>query len=373
MSAARVALVGPAHPYKGGGARHTTELAHRLRALGHPTVVESWRAQYPAALYPGQQTIDEPEGRPYPDTRRELAWYQPHGWWRAGRRLAREADLVVLTLFSPVQVPAYLGLVSGTRSLRRRGGARTRVVALCHNVLPHERRAVDVSLVRALLRRVDGVLTHSPEQARLAEGLRGPRGSGPVVAEMPPHLPETAGARTPAPGERRQLLFLGIVRPYKGVDLLLRALARGAPEDVGLTVAGEFWGGTGALADLADELGIADRVRLRDGYVPAGELPELFASADAVVLPYRTATATQNVWLAHEHGLPVVATRAGTLAAHVNEGVDGLLCEPGDAEDLARALRAFYAPGEPERLRAGVRPVDAEPYWLAYTERLLGA
>ncbi|WP_160050442.1 MULTISPECIES: glycosyltransferase family 4 protein [unclassified Nocardiopsis] len=368
--ATRVALVGPAHPYKGGGARHTTELAHRLRALGHPTVVESWRAQYPAALYPGRQTIEDPEGEPYPDTRHELAWYRPDGWWRTGRMLAREADLVVLTLFSPVQVPAYLGVLAGVRS-RRRAGAR--VVALCHNVLPHERRAVDVSLVRALLRRVDGVVTHSPEQARLAGGLRGPGRGDAVVAPMPPHLPETGGAADPVPGERRHLLFLGIVRPYKGVDLLLRALAEGAPEDVTLTVAGEFWGGTGELAALAGELGIADRVRLRDGYVPADRLPELFAAADAVVLPYRTATATQNVWLAHEHGVPVVATRAGTLPDHVREGVDGLLCAPGDAADLARALKALYAPGEPERLRAGVRPVDPEPYWRAYTERLLGA
>ncbi|MCY9785594.1 glycosyltransferase family 4 protein [Nocardiopsis sp. EMB25] len=366
---ARVALVGPAHPYKGGGARHTTELAHRLRALGHPTAVESWRAQYPAALYPGRQTITDPEGEPYPDTRHDLAWYRPDGWWRTGRRLAGTADLVVLTLFSPVQVPAYLGVLAGVRSRR----ADTRVVALCHNVLPHERRAVDVSLTRALLRRVDAVVTHSPDQALLAEGLRGAGRPRPVVAHMPPHLPETGGPLPAAPGERRHLLFLGIVRPYKGVDVLLRALAAGAPEDVALTVAGEFWGGSGELAELAAELGVADRVRFREGYVPAADLPGLFADADAVVLPYRTATATQNVWLAHEHGAPVVATRAGTLADHVREGVDGLLCAPDDVGDLARALKEFYAPGEPERLRAGVRPVDAEPYWRAYTGRLLTA
>lgn len=369
---ARVALVGPAHPYKGGGARHTTELAHRLSALGHPTRIVSWSAQYPAALYPGQQTIDDPEGEPYPDTRHDLAWYRPDGWWRTGRRLAREADLVVLTLFSPVQVPAYLGILAGVRS--RRG--TTRVVALCHNVLPHERRSVDVSLVRALLRRTDGVVVHSPEQARLAQGLLGAGRTPPVAAEMPPHLPATGGAKPEAAspgGERRHLLFLGIVRPYKGVDLLLRALADGAPADVTLTVAGEFWGGTAELEALAAELGITDRVRLLDGYVPAEDLPDLFAAADAVVLPYRTATATQNVWLAHEHGVPVVATRAGTLAGHVREGTDGLLCAPGDAADLARALGALYAPGEPARLRAGVRPVDAAPYWRAYTERLLRA
>lgn len=363
----RITLVGPAHPYKGGGARHTTELAHRLDALGHTTAIESWRAQYPTFLYPGQQTITDPEGEPFPGTRHRLAWYRPDGWWRTGRRLARDADLVVLTVFSPVQVPAYLGLLAGVRS----SGSDTRVVALCHNVLPHERRAVDVSLTRALLRRVDGVLTHGPEQTHLAEGLLGFGRRPPVTAPMPPHLPETGGPAEGAPGERRHLLFLGIVRPYKGVDLLLRALATGAPEDVFLTVAGEFWGGTGELDTLVADLGLTDRVRFRDGYVPADELPELFASADAVVLPYRTATATQNVWLAHEHGVPVVATRAGTLPDHVREGVDGLLCRAGDEADLARALKEFYTPGTPERLRSAVRPVAPEPHWRSYIERLL--
>ncbi|WP_067969974.1 glycosyltransferase family 4 protein [Nocardiopsis trehalosi] len=359
----RVTLVGPAHPYKGGGARHTTELAHRLTARGHDVTVESWRAQYPALLYPGRQTVDAPEGPLFPRTRRALAWYRPDGWWGAGRRAARTADLLVLTVLTPVQVPPYLGVLAGA-------GRRVPAVALCHNVLPHEPRPGDAALMRALLRRTDRVLVHSADQERLARGLL--PGGDVRTAALPPHLPEGAGpAAGPAPGVRRHLLFFGIVRPYKGVDVLLRALAAGPP-GVTLTVAGEVWSGSAALRGLAADLGVADRVEFREGYLPAAELPALFASADAVVLPYRSATASQNVWLAHEHGLPVVATRAGALAAHVREGVDGLLCAPGDPDDLARTLRAFYAPGEPERLRAGVRPVDPGPYWDAYTDALLG-
>ena len=110
----RVAIVGPAHPYKGGGARHTTELAHRLQGAGHEVIIESWRAQYPARLYPGQQTVDEPEGPPFPRTYRRLAWYAPQGWLAAGRRLAT-ADLVIFALLTPLQVPAYLAILTGLR------------------------------------------------------------------------------------------------------------------------------------------------------------------------------------------------------------------------------------------------------------------
>ena len=113
----RIALVGPAHPYKGGGARHTTELAHRLAAAGHDVVIESWRAQYPKRLYPGQQTVGVPEGPPYPRTCRRLAWYRPDGWLAEGRRL-RPADLVVFALLTPLQVPAYLTIMAGLRKVR---------------------------------------------------------------------------------------------------------------------------------------------------------------------------------------------------------------------------------------------------------------
>ncbi|GGK65143.1 glycosyl transferase family 1 [Sphaerisporangium melleum] len=357
----RVAIVGPTYPYKGGGAQHTTELAHRLTALGHDVVIESWRAQYPSFLYPGRQTISSPEGEPFPHVRRDLDWRRPDGWVRCGRRL-RGADLAVLTLLSPVQVPPYLGILAGLRRA-------TEVVALCHNVLPHERKAYDAPLVKALLRRVDRVLAHSEEQAALARGLA----PAPVrVAGLPPHLPAggaPADAEEGTGGVRRRLLFFGMVRPYKGLDLLLRALAR--VPGVSLTVAGEFWGGLDETRALIAELGLDERVELRPGYVPAGDVPGLFAGADALVLPYRSATASQNAWLGHEHGLPVIATRVGALADHITDGVDGLLVEPGSVDALAETLTRFYQQGEPERLRRGVKAVDPEPYWAAYTAALL--
>ena len=356
----RIAIVGPAFPYKGGGAHHTTELAHRLAGAGHDVVIESWRAQYPSFLYPGQQTIDAPGGEPFPRPRRDLAWYRPDGWLRTGRRL-RSADLVVLAVLTPVQVPSYLGILRGV-------GGRARAVALCHNVLPHERKPYDVPLMKALLRRVDAVLTHSAQQAELARTLT----ARPVtVAEMPPHLPARAPAKAGrGEGVRNRLLFFGIVRPYKGLDVLLRALAAGPPQ-VRLTVAGEFWGGVDDTRALIASLGLEERVDLRPGYVPAAEVPALFAEADALVLPYRSATASQNVWMAHEHGIPVIATRVGSFPEQVADGVDGLLCDPDDVASLTEALNRFYAPGEPQRLRAAVRPVDDAPLWDAYVKSLL--
>ena len=361
----KIAIVGPAHPYKGGGARHTTELAHRLAAAGHEVVIESWRAQYPARLYPGQQTVEEAEGEAFPATRRRLAWYRPDGWIAAGRRL-RRTDLVVFALITPVQVPAYLAMLAALRTGRR----RPRVVVICHNVLPHERRPGDVPLVRALLRRADGVLVHSAEQAGLAQSLA-PR-TPVAVAALPPHFPVVPFSSPTTDEAAVRLLFFGIVRPYKGLDVLLRALAD-VPRTVKLTVAGEFWGGTAGTEKLIADLGIGDRVTLRPGYVPASEIPALFAAADVLVLPYREATASQNALLAFAHGVPVITTTAGTLAAHVTDGVNGLTVAPGDAGDMLRALRSVSEPASVARLRSGVRPVDPGPAWSDYLGALVTA
>jgi len=374
----KVALVGPAHPYKGGGARHTTELAHRLADAGHDVIIESWRVQYPGRLYPGQQTVDVAEGAPYPRTLRRLAWYRPDGWLAEGRRL-RPAGLVVFALLTPLQVPAYLTIMAG---LRR----PTRTAVICHNVLPHERRPGDVALTRALLRRADTVITHSAAQAAQARDLA--PGATVRTVTMPPHLPasarpaqgtERAGVSAPAPtppphltthpGPVRLLCF-GIVRPYKGLDVLLRALAR-APAHVTLTVAGEFWGDITKMDNLIAELGLADRVTLRPGYVPADQIPDLFGTADALVMPYREATASQNALLAFAHGVPVITTTAGALADQVRDGMDGLTCAPGDTEDLLRALKEISDPQVVRRLRAGIPAVDPDRGWDGYLRVLL--
>jgi D-inositol-3-phosphate glycosyltransferase len=192
-----------------------------------------------------------------------------------------------------------------------------------------------------------------------------------VVSPLPPpHLFSTGGDVPSAVGRpvSRCLLFFGIVRPYKGLDLLLRALVD--VPDVRLVVRGEFWGGSEPTRALLAELGIADRVDLREGYVDAQEVPALFAAADALVLPYRSSTASWNASLGHEHGIPVVATRVGTMAEQVRDGEDGLLCEPDDPAALAAALRRLYEPDVLEKLRAGIRPPSGQAQWDAYVAAL---
>lgn len=323
----------------------------------------SWSHQYPDWLYPGVQRLpqDTPETPPFPGTSYPLSWKKPHSWLKVGRDL-RAFDLVIIVVVASVQAPAYLAMLSA------RGKAGGRVLALCHNVLPHERRFFDAPLTRAVLRRVDSVLVHSEAQVEVVRSLVQTRVE---CADIPPHLPARPkpGHAKPEYGAKRRLLFFGLIRQYKGLDVLLRALAK--TPDVSLTVAGEFWGDVELYQSLLTELGLRERVTLLGGYVPSAQITELFASADALVLPYRSGTATQNILLAHAHGLPVIATRVAAMARYVRDELDGLLCRPDDVDDLARAIQRFYAPGVAQGLYAHVPPVTGNEGWETYLDVLL--
>ena len=365
-----IALVGPTHPFKGGVAAHTTTLAHELAEAGHEVTLVSWSHLYPSALYPGEQSVPpgSPDVDPFPRTQRVLSWARPDTWVRAGRRL-RDIDLVVVVHVVPAVVPAHLSLLRAAGVGRGPTGGQSRPsprsVVIAHNVLPHESRPGDRQLMEALVRRVDAVVVHSDDQAALATGL----GARHVKQlSLPPHLPggppEPRHARAGDDGAVR-ILSLGIVRDYKGVDLLVDAV-RDVP-GIHLTVAGELWGDAGRrVRELASDPRLDGRVEVHSGYVPADRIAGLLARHDVLALPYRSATASQNALLARLHGVPVLASAVGTFPDHVRDGIDGLLVPPSDREALVAALRRLREPGCVDRLRAAVRPPDLSGPWANY-------
>ena len=356
----RVTLIGPAFPWRGGIPLLTNELAHRLAACGHTVLVRTWTRQGPAGLLPAElHPLETPEAEAYPTVREPLSWRNPLHWVRTGRRAAAASEVVVLIYYVPFQAPALAAIA---RAARR----EARVVVICANAVPHEPRPGDRLLMSWLMRSADAILVHTEAER---DALRRLTDRPAAVAALPPHLPATARSYVgPDVPPRRRLLFFGKVRPYKGVDVLVRALA--LLPDVELSIVGEFYENRARLDALVDELGLAERVHVTPDYLPADRIPELFAGFDALVLPYRTATASQLVALAHWHGLPVVATRVGNFPETVRDSVDGLLCTPGDVLDLAGALRSLYEPGRLRELRAGIRTGDAEGIWRTYIAAL---
>jgi glycosyltransferase involved in cell wall biosynthesis len=355
----KIAIIGPTHPYKGGIAKHTTELAHQLEQAGHEVVLLSWKHQYPF-FYPGQQFVPDnhPEVPVFANTKRVLSWRNPLGWWVQARHL-RNFDQIIFVWWVPtIQGPVYSLML-------RAVGKQPVTTILCHNVMRHEAQATDRLVVSHVLKRATQVLVHSLSQAELARSL----GAKEVIqAALPPVLPPRKNEEPVAKVElRRHLLFFGLVREYKGLDILLQALK--LVPGVRLTVAGEVWESEKYDALITD-LGLSDRVSMLNRYTPDNQLEDLFQDCDALVLPYRGGTGTFNVAYAHYFHRPVIATTAGTLANEVKDKVDGLLCAPEDPASLAAAIKHFYKAGVAESLQKGIANVNTAEPWAKYVKAI---
>lgn len=362
--ALRIAIVGPTHPYKGGVTAHTTELAHALEAAGHDVQLVSWSNMFPKNFYPSEEGV--PGGTPdvplFPRTIRSMSWRRPDTWVRTGRRL-QDVDAIIVVHVMPIMIPGSLTLLQAAGVGRTSStGLGPRSIVIAHNVLPHEVHPGAEAMTRSFLRRVDAVVVHSDEEARRAHEHDARRV---VVADLPPHLPGGPPAERPEHHGPARLLALGTVRHYKGIDLLLRAMMR--VPGVTLTIAGEMWSDTGPLIRrLAADRRLRGRVEVHGGYVPAERLPELLARHDVLALAYRSATASQNVLLAQQHGLAVLASDVGTFGDQVRDGVDGLLVPAEDEDALVAALTTLADPDRVTELLAGVRPPDLSTPWQRY-------
>lgn len=351
MSALRLGLVGALPPYRGGIAHFSLRAWQTLIARGHEVRAVTFTRQYPDFLFPGSSQFESsPVATPGP-VHRWVDSIGPWSWWRAGRRL-RDLDAVVYNYWMPFFGPSY-------GSIARASGRPA--IAVVHNAIPHEKRPGDRAFGSWFLRHCDGCVSLSEEVERDLRtlGNRSPirRIHLPVFDHFGEAIDRTeARRRLGLDPDRPMILFFGYVRAYKGLDILLDALARvhGDLPSLQLIVAGEFYEDEEATREQIRRLDLSSRVQLRAGYVPDEDVPLLFSACDAVVQPYRSATQSGVAQIAYHFGRTMVLSDVGGLSEIVPHDEAGLVVPPADPDALADALRALYAPGTIARLEAGV-------------------
>jgi glycosyltransferase involved in cell wall biosynthesis len=210
---------------------------------------------------------------------------------------------------------------------------RRPVVLTVHNVLPHE-GAADADRRRELYLAFDRVVVHTREGAELVEGFG-------VPAERIVRIPHGTFDAPPAaiePPSGRTLLFFGLIRRYKGLDTLVRALAE--VPDARLVIAGDPIDPAEPTRELARELGIDGRIDWRLGYLPDEEVERLMREAAMAVFPYLSgSSASGTLATALGHGRPAVVT--DVLGETVAEHGAGRVVRPNDPTALASAIRSL--------------------------------
>jgi glycosyltransferase involved in cell wall biosynthesis len=363
----RIALLGPLAPWRGGLSQYLGLLGETLAAGAE---VRGWTftRQYPEFLFPGESQLDPAAERPRFPVEATLDSIQPLSWRRTAAALERfQPGAVILKWWLPFFAPAFASAVG---PLRARG---SRVVLVCDNLLPHERRPFDGALTRWMLRNSDGYLVMSESVERdldtLKRGAPRRRVLHPLYAQFDRGrwTRESARERLGLSGE--VALFFGYVRHYKGLDTLLEAWPRvRARRDVTLVVAGEFYEERAPYLRLAEAAGGERAVRLLSRYIPDEEVEALFRAADLVVLPYRSATQSGVTHVAYALGVPVVTTDVGGLSETVIPEETGLVVPPENPEALAGAVVRYFEAGLAPRLRAGVERLRQAHSWQALAD-----
>ena len=345
---ATIVIIGPGHPLRGGLATFNQRLAKEFIDQGHDCSIYSFSLQYPSFLFPGKTQYSDGPPPAGLTIHSAINSINPFSWMKIGRRLKKERpDIIVVRFWLPFMGPAL-----GTILRKVRKNKHTRIICIADNVIPHEKRVGDRSFTRYFLKSCDAFITMSE---KVMTDLRKFQPTKPAKLVSHP-LYDNFGSIITKQEARQKLgvssselvvLFFGFIRKYKGLDLLLEAMADERIKKAGikLMVAGEFYEDEKPYKEQIAKLGIKDQLILRTDFIPDSEVKYYLCAADAVIQPYRNATQSGVTPLAYHFEKPMVVTNVGGLPTLVPHEKVGLVVEP-TGQAIAEGILRFYQLGE---------------------------
>ena len=372
MEKKRIIIVGPAYPYRGGIADFNERLAREFQREGHEVTIYTFTLQYPSFLFPGKTQYSTSPAPSDLTIVRKINSINPLNWISVGREIRRmKPDMVMVRFWLPFLAPC-LGTIA--RIIRR---AHIKVVGLLDNVIPHERRIGDRLFARYMIKSLDGYVAMSEAVLGDAKSFDDTK----PYALTPHPLYDNFGEKVTREvaiqtlgldADTRYILFFGLIRDYKGLDLLLRAFAdeRLRNKRVKLIVAGEFYSNAELYERLERELDLAEHIVWYKEFIPADRVRYFFAAADLVAQPYKSATQSGITQIAYHFERPMLVTNVGGLAEIVPHGRVGYVVQP-DAADIADALVDFVDNKQEGDFEQGIAEEKSKYTWSNMTTALL--
>ena len=368
----KIVIVGSAHPYRGGLASFNERLASEFVAEGHDVEIVTFTLQYPNFLFPGKTQYVTPQDTAVPvEAEALLDTADPFSWGRTARAIRRWGPDVLIVRYWMSWFALSLGHVA------KHCGPHCKVIGILDNVIPHERHWFDKPLTRLFLSTLDGAVTLCEEVGRDLKALRPdiphvvlPH---PIYTHFGPKLPRDEAERILGlPAGRRTLLFFGLIREYKGLDILLQAFDL-LDDRYQLVIAGEPYGSFDKYQKLIDNGRAPADIHVFPDYIGDAEVKNYFSAADLTVLPYRSATQSGISAVSDHFEVPMVVTDVGGLRETVGERGTGLVCDNATPRCVAEAItRYFDDPALQERLHAGILAEKQRLSWSRFAHDLTG-
>lgn len=365
----KIAILSPVYPYRGGIAQFSGMLSKALQNQGNDVALFNFSRLYPSFLFPGKtQYVGKDDLTNVVESQRVMDSVCPFSWFQTAKSIRKYApDILIISYWMSFFVPGYAVVA---RSLRK----QCKVIALVHNAIPHEPRFFDRPFASSLFRLCQGFITLS-ENVRKDIHMLTP---GAVCMCRPHPLYNQFGAKmdkTEAKkslhiaSDKKTLLFFGLIRDYKGLDLLIDAFDK-LGDDYQLVIAGECYGSFDKYQQQIDHSSAKDRVYVHNRYVSDDEVPAFFSAADVCVLPYRTATQSGVVSIAYHFELPMIATNSGGLGESIEKPGAGLMVPETNSDSIAETIRRFFA-CDRSVFEENIRNMKKELTWEKFAEALI--
>jgi glycosyltransferase involved in cell wall biosynthesis len=341
---AKILIVGPAHPLRGGLATFNERLALSFKEQGHECDILSFSLQYPSILFPGKSQFSVDAAPQNIKIFSNINSINPINWLLVGNKIAKaKYDIVIFRYWLSFMAPAF-----GTIARRIKTNGHSCIIAITDNLIPHEKRFFDNNLTRYFINTCDGFLTMSEavKQQLISWNVKKP------IMYTPHPMYDMFGAGIEKNEAKiklgletncNYLLFFGFIRRYKGLHLLLDALhdERMRNRNLKVIIAGEFYEDAKPYLNQIAQLNLQDRVELRNEFIPNSEVATYFSAADAVIQPYTDATQSGVTQIAYYYNKPMIVTNVGGLAELVPHEKVGLVCDV-NATSIASAIARFF-------------------------------
>lgn len=368
-----IAIASTFHPYRGGIAAFNDRLAKTLSSEGHTVKTFNWKRQYPNYFFPGKAQTKE--GHTPPSS--GLDSINPLSWRKVAREITSERDFDVLYLpfWHSALSPALSSLAYRVKKL----SPRTKIVGIIHNSGSHDGSLADKSLSKYFLNSLDSCVTLSGTVTERVKAFVPKIDCTTLFHPLYDHYEskvskEYAVTNLGLNKELPTVLFFGLIRPYKGLDVLIEAADK-IKTDVQFLIAGECYEDWSKYSKLIEKSGKSDKFKVIGKFIPDDDLAVIFSASDVLVLPYKNATQSGVTATAIHYDLPIIATRVGDLSESISENLTGLLVPPNDSDSLAKAIDKWLTTNanSQETVIKTYTSIKASKSWPSFAKQLISA
>ena len=365
----RVAVLSCFYPYRGGISQFNTYLCEEL-GKSHIVKAFNFTRQYPQILFPGKTQYVTADDEAVPvESERLLDTINPISYIKTYRAIRDwKPDVLIVRYWMSWFAPS-LGYI--TRRMKK----HCKVISILDNVIPHEPHFFDALLTKYFLKGSTGCVTLCDAVGRdlfkLKSDARHTTIQHPLYSHFGAKLDRReAEQKLGLKPDRKNILFFGLIRSYKGLDILLEAFGR-LDDSYQLIIAGEPYGSFDKYQEIIDRLPGKDRISMNLKYIKDSEVKDYFSAADLAVLPYRSATQSGISSVAYHFDIPMIVTDVGGLKETIGDRGTGIVVQENTPEAIRTGIiRYFDTPEIRQNCIANIQAEKERLSWSTFAQKL---